>query len=190
MEHEERYYLMMMDALDGELAAGEHADLESHLRACPECTREWRTLVAIEMLFRQTPMLMPAVDFAERTLARLPNRRARRFALGAAFGVLLMSGVIPLVLMLFLAARYAPILSQPELVGGIWSSLAGIGRAITTVIQALFVGAGRFVIEQPVLIGWFILLAGLVFLWGGVFQRLLMQPATGASRNELYRTQE
>ena len=183
MEHEERFYLMMMDALDGELAASEHTELEAHLRACPDCTREWRTLVAIEMLFRQTPILMPAIDFAERTLALLPNRRARRIALGTIYAVLLMSGIFPLMLAVFLAARYAPILSNPELLGGIWGSIAGAGRATVTVIEALLVGAGRFLIEQPVLIGWFIILAGLVVLWGGVFQRLLVQPAGTASRN-------
>lgn len=183
MEHEERYYTMMMDALDDELPAGDRAELESHLRACPDCTQEWRTLVAIEMLFRQTPMLMPAVDFAERTLARLPNRQARRVAMGALYAVLLMSGIVPLVLGIFLIGRYAPILSQPELLGGVWGSIAGVGRAIATVIEALLVGAGRFVVEQPTLIGWFIILAGLVFLWGGVFQRLLMQPAEVTPRN-------
>lgn len=183
MEHDERYYLMMMDALDGELAASEHTDLEAHLRACPDCTREWRTLVAIEMLFRQTPILMPAVNFAERTLALLPNHRTRRIALGTVYSVLLLSGVFPLMLALFLAARYAPILSSPELLGGVWSSVAGAGRAVATVIEALLVGAGRFLVEQPILIGWFIILAGLVILWGGVFQRLLVQPAASASRN-------
>lgn len=183
MEHEERFYLMMMAALDDELAADARAELENHLRLCGDCAREWRTLTAIEMLFRQTPLLMPAVDFAERTLARLPNRRARRVALGAAYGVLLLSGIFPLVVGLFLIARYAPILSSPELLGGVWSSLTGAGRAVATVIEALMVGAGRFVIEQPTLIGWFIILAGLVFLWGGVFQRLLVQPNGAASRN-------
>lgn len=183
MEHEERYYVMMMDALDGELAGTEHAELEAHLRACPDCTQEWRTLVAIEMLFRQTPILMPAIDFAERTLALLPNRRARRVALGTIYTVLLLSGIVPLMIAIFLAARYAPILSRPELLGGIWSSVAGAGRAVATVIEALFAGAGRFVIEQPALIGWLIILAGLVFLWGGVFQRLLVQPEGVASRN-------
>src|SRR5690606_23823945 len=123
MEHEERFYTMMMDALDGELAAGEHSELEAHLRACLDCTREWRSLVAIEMLFRQTPILMPAVDFAERTLARLPNRRARRLALGAVYAILLMSGIFPLLVGVFLAIRYAPILSQPALLGGIWGSV-------------------------------------------------------------------
>jgi len=183
MEHEEKYYLMMMEALDGELAEGEYAELESHLRACPDCNREWQGLMAFEQLFRQTPMLMPAVDFAERTLARLPNRRARRLAMGAAYAVLLFSGIAPLLIGLFLIARYAPILSSPELLGGVWASLAGVGRAAATVIEALLTGASRFIIEQPILIGWFIILAGLVFLWGGVFQRLLMQPAGTGSRN-------
>ncbi len=183
MEHEDRYYLMMMDALDGELAADEHTELEAHLRACPECSREWRTLTAIELLFRQTPMLMPAIDFAGRTLARLPNRQARRAALGTIYTILLLSGIVPLLVAIFLAARYAPVLSSPALLGGVWSSLAGVGRAAATVVQALMVGAGRFIVEQPVLIGWFIILAGLVLLWGGVFQRLLVQPARVASRN-------
>lgn len=183
MEHEERYYLMMMDALDGELPPPDNAELAAHLAGCPDCDREWRTLLAIEMLFRQTPLLMPAVDFAERTLARLPNRQARRVALGAIYTVLLLSGVGPLLLGIFLLTRYSPILSRPELLGGIWESVSGVGRAFITVIDALLVGAGRFVVEQPTLIGWLIILAGLVFLWGGVFQRLLAQPARAVSRN-------
>ena len=142
MEHEERFYLMMMAALDDELAGAERAELETHLQGCPDCTREWRTLTAIETLFRQTPLLMPAVDFAERTLARLPNRRTRRMALGAIYGFLLLSGLVPLVMGLYLAARYAPILSQPELLGGIWASITGTGRAVATIIEALLTGAG------------------------------------------------
>jgi hypothetical protein len=138
--------------------------------------------MTIDMLFRQTPMLLPALDFAERTLARLPNPRTRRLALGAVYTILLLSGLFPLVVGLFFVARYAPILSQPELLGGVWASLSGVGRAAATIIEALLAGAGRFVIEQPVLIGWFIILAGLVLLWGGVLQRLLAQPATAVSR--------
>jgi anti-sigma factor RsiW len=183
MEHEERYFTLMMGALDGELASDERAELEAHLDICADCALEWRALAAIEALFRQAPILMPAFDFAERTLARLPGQRARRWALGTIYALLLVSGVAPLLLVLFLAGRYAPILSQPELLGGIWGALAELGRAGATIIGALLAGAGRFVIEQPMLIGWFIILAGLVFLWGGIFHRLTAQPATVASRN-------
>lgn len=183
MEHEERYYLMMMEALDGELADADRGDLEAHLGACPDCRREWQTLSAIELLFRQTPLLMPAVDFAERTLARLPNRRTRAWALGAIYAVVLLSGLLPVLLGIFLASRYSSVLSQPALVQGIWSSLTGVGRVAVTVVEALLAGAGRFVIEQPAVVGWMIILAGVVFLWGGVLQRLLVQPAGASPRN-------
>jgi hypothetical protein len=139
--------------------------------------------MAIELLFRQAPILMPAIDFAERTLARLPSPRTRRMALGAIYAILLLSGIFPLVFGLFLSARYAPVLSRPELLAGVWSSVVGVVRAAATVVEALLVGAGRFVIEQPALIGWLVILAGFVFLWGGVFQRLLAQPAEAVSRN-------
>ena len=183
MEHEERYYLMMMSALDDELPAAERDELMAHLGVCNDCGREWRALLAIDMLFRQTPLLMPAVDFATRTLALLPNRRVRVRALGALYGLLLLCGLVPLALGIFLAGRYAPVLSEPALLGHVWSSLVEAGRVAATVVGALFNGAGRFVIEQPVVIGWLIILAGLVFLWGGVFQRLLAQPAAVESRN-------
>lgn len=183
MEHEERYYTMMMSALDDELPAAERDELMAHLHTCPECGREWRALLAIDLLFRQTPLLMPAVDFATRTLALLPNRRVRVRALGAVYGLLLLCGLVPLLLGVFLAVRYAPVLNEPALLGHVWSSLAGVGRLASTVVSALFAGAGRFVIEQPAVVGWLIVLAGFVFLWGGVFQRLLAQPAAAESRN-------
>ena len=99
------------------------------------------------------------------------------------YGFLLLCGLVPLLLGVFLAVRYSTILSQPSLLEPVWSSLVGAGRVAATVVDALFAGAGRFVIEQPTVVGWLIILAGLVFLWGGVFQRLLAQPAAVESRN-------
>ena len=85
MNHDDTFALMM-DMLDGEASENQVRTLEAHLRACPECEREWRALVAIDTLFRQTPALSPAADFVEKTLARLPNRRARIWAMGAIYG--------------------------------------------------------------------------------------------------------
>ncbi len=177
MEHEERYYTMMMSALDDELPAAERDELMAHLGVCNDCGREWRALLAIDMLFRQTPLLMPAVDFATRTLGLLPDRRVRVRALGALYGFLLLCGLVPLLLGVFLAARYASILSQPSLLSHVWAALAGAGRVATTVVGALFDGAGRFVVEQPVVIGWLIVLAGLRLSVGRRFP-----TAAGATR--------
>ena len=74
-EREENIYTMMMEALDGELSETGLNELESHLRVRPDLAREWVALQAIDRLFRNSPILSPAVDFTQRTLARLPNRR-------------------------------------------------------------------------------------------------------------------
>lgn len=185
MEHDERYYLMMMDALDGTLPDEARDTLQGHLRDCTACGREWQALLAIDMLFRQTPLLLPAVNFAERTLARLPDRRVRVWALGGIYSLLLLSGIVPILLGIFLLGRYAPILQQPALVERVFTSLGALGRVVVTVIDALLAGGGRFVAEQPAIVGWLIVLAGLVLLWGGVFQRLLAQPVAVGSRNEV-----
>ena len=183
MEHEERYYLMMMGALDNELPDADRDELMAHLDGCADCRREWQALLAIDTLFRQTPLLMPAVNFAERTLALLPSSRLRVRALSAVYLILLASGVVPLLLALFLVARYAPILQQPALVERVVATLVNVGRVAATVVGALLAGAGRFVVEQPAVVGLMILLAGFVLLWGGVLQRLLAQPAPIRVRN-------
>ncbi|MEZ4518511.1 MAG: anti-sigma factor [Chloroflexota bacterium] len=183
MAHNETYYVMMMDALDGELTAVQRTELESHLRACPECAREWEALAALDTLFRQAPLLSPAADFAERTIGLLPNRRTRVWALTAVYTALLISGVIPVILGVWLISRYTPVLTNPDLLQHVWSSMQGTAQVFATVIDALLAGAGRVVAEQPMILGLAMLMAGMVFLWGGVIQRLVVQPRSAGSRN-------
>lgn len=183
MAHKETYYVMMMDALDGELTEVRRGELESHLRACPDCTREWQALVALDTLFRQAPLLSPAADFAERTIGLLPNRRTRVWALTALYVALLVSGIVPVLLGGWLISRYTPVLTNPALVQHVWSSLQGTAQVFVTVVDALLAGAGRVVAEQPVILGWGLLMAGMVFLWGAVVQRLVVQPRNASSRN-------
>ena len=176
MDHDDAFALMM-DMLDGEASGAEARDLEIHLRACPDCSREWQALLAIDALFRKTPALSPAADFVERTLARLPNRRMRIWAMGALYGAALMGGIVPLVVLALLAVRLMPVLSQPALVESIFASLATTYRTGGIVLAALVNGAGEVLIQQPVYVGWMLVLAGIVFLWGGVYRRLV---ATGS----------
>ena len=183
MEHEERYYLMMMGALDNELPDADRDELTAHLAGCADCRREWQALLAIDTLFRQTPLLMPVVNFAERTLALLPSSRLRVRALSAVYLILLASGIVPLLLGLFLVGRYAPLLEQPALVERVVTSVVNVGRVAATVVSAVLAGAGRLVVEQPAVVGLMIILAGFVLLWGGVLQRLLAQPAAISVRN-------
>jgi len=176
MEHED-YYLLMMDALDGELLADEQNVLESHLRACPSCLAEWQAISAIDALFKRSPMLSPAAGFTQRTLARLPNRRVRLWAMGVVYVTLLLSGLLPLLLILGTAVLVAPMFGEPAVLSGGWQILVKGALLGSAVLSALIDGASRLVVEQPAIIGWMLVMMGIVFLWSGVYRQLLKSPA-------------
>lgn len=171
MEHEE-IFALMMDALDGELAEIGKQDLESHLRACPECGREWQVLLAIDRLFRLAPALSPAAGFTQRTIARLPNRKARMWAISTIYGLVLFSGLIPVLIAILAISKLGPILSQPPLVQSVLHSLQSTVQVVGTILAALLNSAGEVILQQPALIGWLLVMVGIVFLWGGVYRQL------------------
>lgn len=170
MEHDE-IYVLMMDALDGELTAEDQAELESHLRACPPCMREWQAMMAIDSLFRQTPALSPAADFTQRTIARLPNRQARIWAMGTIYISLLTIGLLPLGLMLMAIVAINS------------GFFAGAAEAVNTgltfvgiMLRAVSKGTGEIIVQNPAIVGWLLVMVGIVFVWNGVYRQLLQQP--------------
>lgn len=175
MEHNE-IYMMMMDALDGELSANEEFELESHLRACPPCAREWQALLAIDALFRRAPALSPAAGFTQRTLARLPSRRYRIWLISAIYFLLLLSGGLPLLVGVWAISRFGSILTEPAMVDSFLESLERTLRITGTVLRALLSGLGEFLVQQPAVLGWLMVMAGIVFLWSGIYQQLMSQP--------------
>ena len=181
MEHE-KYHLLMMDALDGELVAGQQQDLEAHLRACPACSREWHAMLAIDTLFRQTPMLSPAAGFTQRTVARLPNRKARLWAISIIYVLLLLSGILPILLVVWAANTVVPVVSQPAFVESAQRLFEQGVRLVGVVAGALFKGLGEMIMQQPAIVGWLLVLAGVVFVWNGVYQQLVSQPTVVSIR--------
>jgi hypothetical protein len=175
MEHDD-YLAFMMDALDGELTDSNQLELESHLRACPTCTREWYTLQAIDTLFRQAPILSPAADFTQRTLARLPNRRVRLWAMSLVYGLLLLSGILPMVLIVVALVRLVPVAMEPAVVSSIFSLMNKGFQVIGAVGGALARGLGQLVTEQPAVLGLLFVMAGIVFLWNGVYRQMVAMP--------------
>jgi predicted anti-sigma-YlaC factor YlaD len=178
MEHE-RYYALMMDALDGELSADNWVLLELHLTDCTACRREWHALVAIDRLLQQAPMLSPAAGFTQRTLARLPDHRYRIWLMGMMYTLLLLSGLVPLLAGAWLVQRAAAVISLPDLFWGLGQMLVVTGQVLLTVLNALGLGLGQLLSEQPAIIGTVLIMTGIVFLWGGIYQQLLRQPVMG-----------
>ncbi len=179
MEHE-RFHMLMMEALDGELAVEAQTELESHLRVCPACRQEWRAILAIDTLFRQAPMLSPAAGFTQRTVALLPNRRARLWAISIIYVLLLFSGILPILLIVWAANTVVPIVSQPAFVEGMQQVGGQVVRLIGVVSGALVKGLGELFVQQPAVVGWLLVLAGMVFIWNGVY-RQLVNPVTAVS---------
>ena len=169
-EHEE-IYVLMMDALDGELSADGQVELESHLRACPPCMQEWQAMMAIDNLFRQTPALSPAADFTQRTIARLPNRQARIWAMGTIYISLLTVGMLPLALMLMVIVA----VSSGFFAGAAETVNTGL-TFVGIMLRAVGKGAGEIVVQNPAIVGWLFVMIGLVFVWNGVYRQLLQQP--------------
>jgi anti-sigma factor RsiW len=184
MEHEEAY-ILMMEALDGELSDTGRHNLEAHLHGCPLCSREWHAIQAIDTLLRQTPALSPAADFAHRTLARLPNRRYRLWMISGLYGLLLVSGFLPVIALLWLAIAFGPAIGQPAIVRSVLESAGQVIPVILAILNALWQtlgGFGALLGQQPAIIGWLLIMAGLVTLWGSMYTQL-MRPRYNVIRN-------
>jgi anti-sigma factor RsiW len=174
-------YALMMEALDGELSEDGLAELEFHLRARPDLAREWHAIRHVDALMRSAPVLYPAADFTQRTLARLPNARQRLWISLVVYLMIMASGLIPLAAIAWLAIQLVPALGEPAFFRSLWQGVLEFGHMASVVLSALLTGAGQFVSEQPAILAWFVVLIGIVALWAGVYSRLVWQPRRNSS---------
>jgi anti-sigma factor RsiW len=174
MEHEE-IYTLMMEALDGELESAGQDELNAHLQGCRSCTRQWETIQAIHQLFLQSPILSPAADFTQRTLARLPNTRYRLGLISAVYGLLLLVGFVPLAIVGWIVIQFGPALNEPAFVRSLQQGGEQVQDLIQAVVSAGWQGlgyVGELLGQQPAIIGLLLVMVGMIFLWGGVYSQL------------------
>jgi anti-sigma factor RsiW len=165
----EPIYALMMDALDGELTAAQEQQLAISLAQHPALAREWRAMQAVDGLLSHAPLVVPApsMALASRTVARLPNMRARRWTLAAVYTTLLLSGVMPVLAAVALIAFSA--VSLPE----IWQLMTVLGQALQQILLAM----GNQLGQSPALLGTLLVMLGSISLWGGVYRQLAGEPA-------------
>ncbi len=167
----DQVYALMMDALDGQLPAGDWTRLEAALRAHPDLAVEWEAMQAVDTLFRRAPAARPAADFAERTMARLPNWRVRRWAMGAVFVAMGAAGLLPLAFVgWFFGAQLTTIATATWQISG--ALLGALGQ--------LLVHFGGFLTRYPAAMGTLLVMIGSISLWSGVYRQLMIAPATTA----------
>lgn len=178
MEHEKSYQLMM-DALDGELTTESRHWLETHLHTCSQCSREWQAVQAIDTLFRRSPILMPAADFTQRTLARLPNRTFRLWLTGVIYALLMLSGLFLVLGTAWAATTLRPVLGRPALFRGLVQSgekLWQMGGTLLAALVQILSSLGEMMGQYPAVVGSFLLMLGIIAVWSGVYRQLLAQP--------------
>lgn len=174
MEHEE-IFTLMMEALDDEIEESGQLALQTHLESCSSCSQEWEAIQAIHQLFLETPALSPAVGFTQRTLSLLPNPAYRLWMGSLVYGLLLISGLLPVVVIIWFTAQFGPALEQPAFVDGMLRAGGQVVQLANTVLDASrqgVINAADIVGQQPALIGVLLVMVGGILLWGGVYSQL------------------
>ena len=69
---------LMMDALDGALAATDRQRLMAHLETCARCRVDWDALVALDQMLAPAPLVSPPPGFADRVEDRIARFEAQR----------------------------------------------------------------------------------------------------------------
>lgn len=180
MMHDESIYLRMMEALDGELTEAGRSELEAYLRLRPDLAREWRLLQAVDHLFKETPALSPALDFAQKTAQRLPNLRYRLWTMTSFYLLVLLSGLLPMGLITGLVIWLGPALFSPAFWSGVGQAVLVLAELFQLVLGAVWQILGAFgeqASQQPALWGWLFVMVGMIALWRGVYQQLMMPRA-------------
>lgn len=175
MEHEE-ILTMMMEALDNELGESGQLEMRTHLASCPTCSQEWQALQAIHQLFLETPALSPAAGFAERTLSLLPNPVHRLWLGSFVYGLLLISGLLPVIAIAWFTSQFGSAFRQPAVIDGLIQAGGQVAQLSITVRDAIGQGLlniGEAVGQQPAIIGLALVMVGAILLWGGVYSQLM-----------------
>lgn len=161
---------LMSLALDQSLTQGEVRCLEEHLKQCPTCREEWEAMQRVSRLFTDAPLMSPSPGFADRVMQRLAQRQARRQRLlaGGALVVVCLS-LVALVLpetvrwlaMLWQVLTEPSLLSHgAKLVAQLLSLAESVGGACWLVFAAFLSS-----FNQPVLLGYSLLVLALTILW-------------------------
>ena len=169
--NEQQAFALMMDALDGVLDDAESTKLNQYLSNHPDLANEWEALQSVDLLLRASPPVAAPVNFTERTLARLPNPRARRIFMGFFFLLLLLGSILPIAFGIFTYSE-----------GGfseISTNLAGTFQVLRVVLIGVTSSIRSLVITQPMIYAWLATMLLSILVWAQTYRSAMaqVQPA-------------
>jgi predicted anti-sigma-YlaC factor YlaD len=157
--------------LDGEAAPGQQVMLREHLLECPDCTSVWVAWQALDVSFREEPMMTPPPDLAYRVAGRIEERsrwRSRTRWLGASV-LIAWLGIAALALLFAITAVWwgltHPLQASTVLSAGahvlsaiLWP-VRGVEMALASAGLSLWVGIGGYLVLTGMLLGLWLWLA-------------------------------
>jgi hypothetical protein len=173
---EEDLLALMMDALDGTLSESDEQVLSTQLIHHPQLAQEWEAMQMIDGLFTSAPMIAAPRNFAAETIALLPNLAMRRTVSAALFTVLFIGGLLPF---LFVVGLGLVVLGQGTAVYTLLDIISNFGQFSVVLLGAfgqLLIGLGDFMSQNPAVMGTLMVMIGFIFLWTGVYRRLVTVP--------------
>lgn len=166
---EEKIQTLMLDALDRDLTAEESAMLGDYLRQHPDTAHEWQAMLAVDTLFRLTPLIAPPPYLAARIVRHLPNTAYRRWFTGSLFVGLLLVGIAPVLILVWALNQSGGLAAGLEPVATSLTQLAQLFRALLGAFVAMLEDV---VVQQPVVLGWLALMLGVILTWGTVYRQI------------------
>ena len=155
--NEEQAFALMMDALDGVLDESDSAELNRYLTHHPDLAAEWDAMQAVDNLLRESPPAVVPTNFSERTLARLPNPRARRIFMAMFFILLFLGGLIPVALGIYTISQGSLATAGIDLSGGF--------QVVRVLIIGISSAVRSLVVTQPVIYAWLTTMLLSILLW-------------------------
>jgi len=119
--------------------------------------------------------LSSAADFTQQTLAILPGSPYRIWMISSIYGLLLLVGFLPLAIIAWLTIQIGPVLDQPAFIRSVLQAggqVAGLGQTVLAAGWQGLGSLGELMGQQPAILGWLMVMVGVVLLWGGVYSRL------------------
>ncbi|MEM7291676.1 MAG: hypothetical protein AAF412_15120 [Pseudomonadota bacterium] len=165
--NEQQAFALMMDALDGVLDDSESTKLNQYLSNHPDLANEWEALQSVDLLLRASPPVAAPVNFTERTLARLPNPRARRIFMAFFFLMLLLGSILPIAFGIYTYSE-----------GGfsdISANLAGTFQVLRVLFVGMTSAIQSLVVTQPVVYAWLATMLLSILVWAQTYRSAMAQ---------------
>jgi predicted anti-sigma-YlaC factor YlaD len=178
-----QYTELMSLVLDGEAACDQQEALRKHMLECSDCAAVWEAWQALDVGFREEPMLAPSADLALRVAARIEEQsrwRTWTHWLGASL-LIAWLGIAALA-SLFAVAAVVWGLAHPLQAGTVLSAGAHVLSAILWPVRSVEVVFATAGLSLWAGIGGFLVLTGLLLgLWLWLASR---RPALASARSQ------